>query len=87
MTLQAAPTRRPSAERIATFVAMGDSFTAGTGALPGEAWPERLAAGLGPRVQLHNLAVHGAMSADVLVQLPEALDLEPELVTVVCGAG
>ena len=75
--------------RLSLYVALGDSFTAGTGCAPGEAWPERLAAALrrhNPSLALRNLAVQGATSADVLDQLPEAIELEPDLVTVVCGA-
>lgn len=75
-------------ESLSLFVAMGDSFTAGTGCRPGEAWPERLAAGLraaSPQMELRNLAVHGATSARVMEQLPEAIELEPDLVSVVCG--
>jgi lysophospholipase L1-like esterase len=81
------PERR--GRRLSLYVALGDSFTAGTGCAPGQAWPERLAAGLRaehPAIELRNLAVHGATSADVLGQLPEAIELEPDLVTVVCGA-
>jgi lysophospholipase L1-like esterase len=70
------------------YVAIGDSFTAGTGSSPGEGWPERLATRLRRRhrrLALCNLARDGATSAGVLDQLPEALQLEPDLVTVVCG--
>lgn len=80
--------RARSAE-LSLYVAIGDSFTAGTGCGPGEAWAERLAAGLrrrSPDMAFRNLAVHGATSAEVLEQLPEAIQLEPDLVTVVCGA-
>ena len=81
----------PEARRtdLSLYVAIGDSFTAGTGCEPGEAWPERLASGLrrrSPSLAFRNLAVHGATSAEVLEQLPEAIELEPDLVTVVCGA-
>ena len=75
--------------RLSLYVALGDSFTAGTGSEPGEAWPERLAAGLrahNPSLAYRNLAVEGATSAQVLEQLPEAIELEPDLVTIVCGA-
>jgi lysophospholipase L1-like esterase len=75
--------------RLALYVALGDSFTAGTGCAPGEAWPDRLASALRPHnpgLGLRNLAVQGATSAQVLAQLPEAIELEPDLVTVVCGA-
>jgi len=71
------------------YVALGDSFSAGTGGdyLP---WPELTAQGLIPRgesVELHNFAVVGATCAEVVEnQLQPALDLNPELVTVICGA-
>ncbi len=71
-----------------SYVALGDSFTAGTGCLPGEGWADRLATALGSGVDgfvYENLAEHGATSADVRAQLGRALQLEPDLVTVVCG--
>jgi lysophospholipase L1-like esterase len=74
---------------IRSYAALGDSFTAGTGCAPGESWADRLAARLAagrPGFAYRNLAVEGATSADVLDQLGEALQLEPDLVTVVCGA-
>lgn len=84
-----APGRAASIKtELRLYVAIGDSFTAGTGCLPGEAWPDRLAARLRRRhrrLSLRNLAEHGATSGAVLDQLPEALQLEPDLVTVVCG--
>ena len=75
--------------QLSLYVALGDSFTAGTGCAPGDAWPERLATGLrtsNPKLELRNLAVEGATSGEVLAQLPEAIELEPDLVTIVCGA-
>ncbi len=73
---------------LSLYVAIGDSFTAGTGS-GGAAWPEHLATALreiNPSLELRNLATDGATSADVLAeQVPEALELEPDLVTVVCG--
>ena len=39
-----------------------------------------------PALAFRNLAVEGATSEQVLEQLPEAIELEPDLVTVVCGA-
>ena len=84
-----APGRAASiSAELRLYVAIGDSFTAGTGCARGEAWPERLAAILRRRyrrLSLRNLAEHGATSDAVLEQLPEALQLEPDLVTVVCG--
>ena len=73
---------------IRCYVALGDSFTAGTGCAPGERWADRLAGMLAARrsdLVYRNLAVEGARSEAVLVQLGPALQLEPDLVTVVCG--
>ena len=70
------------------YVAIGDSFTAGTGCAPGEPWAERLAVSLRarhPALEFRNLAAHGATSAEVREQAREAIELEPDLVTVVCG--
>ena len=55
--------RRP--REIGCYVALGDSFTAGTGCAPGESWADRLAAALRevhPRLAYRNLAVEGATS-------------------------
>ena len=41
--------RAHHARQLSLYVALGDSFTAGTGCPPGEAWPERLANGLRAR--------------------------------------
>ena len=74
---------------LSLYAALGDSFTAGSGCGPGEAWPQLLGGSLrasSPALELRNLAAHGATSAEVLEQLPEALELEPDLVTVVFGA-
>jgi lysophospholipase L1-like esterase len=75
--------------RLGCFVALGDSFTAGQGCDARERWADRLAASLRVRhreLAYHNLAVDGATSAEVLDQVGPALQLEPDLVTVVCGA-
>ena len=81
----------PEARRaeLSLYVAVGDSFTAGTGCPPGCAWADRLADGLRerhPSLAFRNLAVDGATSAEVLDQFPEAIQLEPDLVSVICGA-
>ncbi|MGH2953301.1 MAG: SGNH/GDSL hydrolase family protein [Solirubrobacterales bacterium] len=76
-------------ERMRSYAALGDSFTAGTGCAPGRCWADRLAARLARRdaeFVYRNLAWEGAMSADVVEQLGPALQLEPDLVTVVFGA-
>jgi lysophospholipase L1-like esterase len=75
--------------RLGSFVALGDSFTAGRGTAPGERWADRLASALRgrhPGLAYHNLAVDGATSGDVLDQVGPALQLEPDLATVICGA-
>jgi lysophospholipase L1-like esterase len=71
---------------VTTYVALGDSFTAGL--VTGEPrWPDEVARGLGPGTRYENLAWIGATSADVEAkQLVRALELEPDVVTLVCGA-
>jgi lysophospholipase L1-like esterase len=66
------------------YVALGDSFTAGTE--PGQPrWPDVLAHELGG--DYVNLAEVGATSEHVeLKQLERALELRPDVVTLVCGA-
>ncbi|HVD86395.1 MAG TPA: SGNH/GDSL hydrolase family protein [Solirubrobacterales bacterium] len=74
---------------VSTYVALGDSFTAGRGSDDGERWADRVAAALravNPQLTYSNLAANGASSAQVLEQLPPALSLAPDLVTVICGA-
>ena len=73
------------------YVALGDSFTAGTGCLPGESWADLLAEAIGcgdpaTRRAYVNLAFDGATTVDVLAALDRAVLLRPDLVTVVCGA-
>jgi lysophospholipase L1-like esterase len=69
---------------VTTYDAMGDSFTAGLE--PGQTrWADELARELGARYV--NLASVGATSELVeLEQLERALELEPDVVTLVCGA-
>lgn len=80
--------QRPVTRPHSCFVALGDSFTAGTGCEPGESWADRLAAALrarNSRLLYRNFAVDGATSGEVLEQVGPALQLEPDLVSVVCG--
>ena len=71
---------------MTTYIAMGDSFTAGVEPEKGR-WPDELARALGPDVHYENLATIGATSEQVeRDQLPRALELKPDLVTLVCGA-
>jgi lysophospholipase L1-like esterase len=71
---------------VTTYVALGDSFTAGL--VPGEPrWADEVARALGPDIRYENLAWVGATSADVeRKQLDRALALGPDFVTLVCGA-
>jgi lysophospholipase L1-like esterase len=72
--------------QISTYVALGDSFTAGLDDQDGR-WADEVARALGPDVSYTNLATVGATSAEVEErQLPEALALEPDVVSLVCGA-
>jgi lysophospholipase L1-like esterase len=66
------------------YVAIGDSFTAGAPELDAR-WPDELAAAVQPG-EYHNLGVAGATTSEVAdVQLGPCVELEPDLVTVVCG--
>lgn len=72
------------------FVALGDSLTEGVGDRTGggwRGWAALLAPSLGAGpVRFTNLAVSGAQTRDVLErQLPAALELRPDLVSVVVG--
>ncbi|MEU1104601.1 SGNH/GDSL hydrolase family protein [Streptomyces tibetensis] len=73
------------------FVALGDSLTEGVGDPVGDGewrgWAALLAEGLAEeRVGFTNLAVSGSQTRDVLErQLPAALELRPDLVSVVVG--
>lgn len=71
---------------MATYVALGDSFTAGL--KDGEPrWADEVARALGPDTRYENLAWVGATSQDVeRDQIDRALALKPDLVTLVCGA-
>lgn len=73
---------------MTSFVALGDSITAGYGdPMPGghrRGWAAILAGALG--ADLHNLAISGALTHDVAQrQLPRALELRPDVATVVVG--
>lgn len=86
-TKDGAPT--PGLEEI-RYLALGDSFTAGTGNLPADAFPSRLASlwrAHGRRVTLKNVAVNGYTTEDVHEQeLPEVAPFRPTLVTLAVGA-
>src|SRR5262249_746083 len=74
---------------MTTFAALGDSITLGVGdPAPGggwRGWAAFLAQGL-PGGHLVNLAANGARAADVeRVQLPRALELRPDVASVIVG--
>jgi acyl-CoA thioesterase-1 len=72
------------------YLALGDSFTAGTGNPPADAFPSRLAAlwrAHGRRVTLMNPAVNGYTTEDVQErEIPEVAPFRPTLVTLAVGA-
>jgi lysophospholipase L1-like esterase len=71
------------------FVALGDSLTEGVGDPVGggwRGWAALLAEGLGHAVDFTNLALSGSQTRDVLErQLPAALELRPDIASVVIG--
>lgn len=79
---------RSVVRRYRAYAALGDSFTAGTGSDEARTWADLLARRLArhnPEFIYRNLAVEGATSEQVLDQLPAAVELDADLVTVVCG--
>lgn len=83
------PAPTPGPEEI-RYLALGDSFTAGTGNPPDDAFPSRLASlwrARGRRVALRNVAVNGYTTDDVQErELPEVARFQPTLVTLAVGA-
>jgi acyl-CoA thioesterase-1 len=71
------------------YVALGDSYTIGTGVRPPDRWPDQLRAALGDEPGLEliaNLGVNGYTSADLIRrELPALEALAPELVSVLIG--
>jgi acyl-CoA thioesterase-1 len=72
------------------YLALGDSFTAGTGSRPADAFPVRLASRLrarGVAVSLENLGVNGYTTDDLIArELPRLAPFAPTLVTLAIGA-
>lgn len=80
----APPAAAPAAPR---YLALGDSFTIGTGSAAAEAFPARLVERWGCGVQLTNPARNGFTTQDLLDrELPIVRDLRPTLVTLAIGA-
>jgi lysophospholipase L1-like esterase len=71
---------------VSSYAALGDSFTCGLDPSRDLPWPHHVAQALGCGRHA-NLAAVGATSGDVeRDQLGPALDLQPELVSLICGA-
>ena len=86
-----AVTSRPAeASSSIRYLALGDSFTIGTGSSPAESFPARLAERLrasGRAVVLENLGVNGFTTDDLLArEIPRVASFAPTLVTVAVGA-
>jgi hypothetical protein len=69
------------------YLALGDSFTIGTGATPEQSYPARLTARASCSVELRNVGVNGYTTEDVIEdELPELARFKPTLVTLAIGA-
>ncbi len=72
------------------YLALGDSFTIGTGSPPARAFPTRLAdrwRAQGCALEVQNVAVNGYTTDDVIAEeLPAFAVFRPTLVTVAIGA-
>jgi lysophospholipase L1-like esterase len=89
----ARPSTEPSSDdetEEIRYLALGDSFTAGTGNAPADAFPSRLASlwrAHGRRVTLKNVAVNGYTTEDVREQEISAVaPFHPTVVTLAVGA-
>jgi lysophospholipase L1-like esterase len=72
------------------YVALGDSYTIGTGVRPADRWPDRLVTTLGPAEPtlelVANLAVDGYATDELIRhELPALEELGPGFVTVLIG--
>ncbi len=78
---------------VLRYVALGDSYTIGTGVEPTERWPDQLVATLAapmpvdpPLELVGNLGVNSFTSADLIrVELPRLDDLRPGFVSLLIG--
>lgn len=86
----AAVSAAPEPRAEIRYLALGDSFTIGTGSRPVDAFPARLAErwrASGRRVALKNLGVNGFTTQDLLdVEMPEVAPFAPTFVTLAIGA-
>jgi len=73
---------------VVRYVALGDSYTIGTGIAPDEAWPRQLEARLADLDLdlVANLAANGSTAEDVAIeQLPDLEEMQPELASLLVG--
>lgn len=88
LTVDGVSTPSPRADSI-RYVALGDSYTIGTGIHGSDAWPNQLVKSLANGVPLQlvaNLAVNGYTSDDLIrAELPALADLEPDFVSILIG--
>jgi lysophospholipase L1-like esterase len=75
---------------VLRYIALGDSYTIGTGVGAADRWPDRLVAALGPEEPtldlVANLGVNGYTTGDLIRHELAALDgLLPEFVSVLIG--
>ncbi len=82
------PTARISGSPL-SYVALGDSYTIGTGVKARHRWPDQLVRALRPDVSLDleaNLGVNGKTSSQLIEeQLPRLDSLRPDFVTLLIG--
>jgi acyl-CoA thioesterase-1 len=79
-----------SAQQSLRYVALGDSYTIGTGATPDESWPavvtKRLQGQKIPIELMGNLGVSGWTTQDVIFgELPQFKKLKPDVATLLIG--
>jgi lysophospholipase L1-like esterase len=79
------PPQLPLLAEDAVVLAFGDSLTYGTGAAPGESYPEVLARLINRRVV--SLGVPGEVSAEGLLRLPEVIERVQPALLLFCHGG
>lgn len=84
--VDAAPVASTSAP-VPRYLALGDSFTIGTGSGPERAFPARLVSRCASAVELRNVAVNGYSTQDILDrEMPDVAPFSPTFVTLAAGA-
>ncbi len=84
-TARATPASEPTS--ASRYLALGDSFTIGTGATPAQSYPARLVALASCGAELRNVGVNGYTTEDVIdEELPELTRFTPTFVSLAIGA-